>query len=171
MSVYYGESFPAGHVQVRAGIVILSRKCSDFPAGFDYFCSMNRRNFCKALAAVAAMAAAAPAATAAMAGSSGRRGRLTVVRRTWAEDLQARYLDDPESGPCPLLSQGQSWLIDGPVDAGMPPRGMCGTAWAAIAPRLASGGECAAPAEGGPRLLSCGDPTRAVIFRVDYDEV
>ncbi len=172
MSVYYGECFPAClWWRSGRGGVILSRKCSDFPAGFDYFCSMNRRNFCKALAAVAAMAATAPASAAAMTGNCGRRCRLTVVRRMWVEDLQARYLDDPEAGPCPLLNQGQSWLIDGPVEAGIPPRGMCGRAWAAIAPRLAESAGCAATADGGPRLLSCGDPTRAVIFRVDYDRV
>ena len=67
------------------------------------------------------MAATAPASAAAMTGNCGRRCRLTVVRRMWVEDLQARYLDDPEAGPCPLLNQGQSWLIDGPVEAGISP--------------------------------------------------
>ena len=141
MSVYYGECFPAClWWRSGRGGVILSRKCSDFPAGFDYFCSMNRRNFCKALAAVAAMAATAPASAAAMTGNCGRRCRLTVVRRMWVEDLQARYLDDPEAGPCPLLNQGQSWLIDGPVEAGIPPRGMCGRAWADYSATACRGG-------------------------------
>ena len=76
-----------------------------------------------------------------MTGNCGRRCRLTVVRRMWVEDLQARYLDDPEAGPCPLLNQGQSWLIDGPVEAGLFLLVACvAGAWAAIAPRLAGGG-------------------------------
>lgn len=134
---------------------------------------MNRRNFCKLMAGTLALAAAKPVealASPASAAVPARRCRLTVVRRTVVPELQARYLDDPEAGPCPLMTVGEVWLI-GPhtADPTLPPRGMCPTAWASIAPRLAAGVSCSPEADRSGFLVSCGDPTRAVIFRVDYD--
>lgn len=136
---------------------------------------MDRRSFLKAGALLAAVAAASPAkalavATGASAGDdTARRGcRVTVVRRECFSDLQSRYLDDPEAGPCSRFCQGQTFTCrDGRM-----PRGFCPKAWECIRAHVEAVLSDADPLSCGDApadrsvIACCNDGTRPVIFKI-----
>ena len=127
---------------------------------------MNRREFCK-IAALAAGAfgvggARAAASTLGLAGAS-VRGRVTVLRCECFAEIQSMYLDDPESGPCPVFKAGESWnLADGL------PEGFCPRAREAIERSAAMLASCPdASAEDEAIIVACPDGSRPVIFRIE----
>lgn len=129
---------------------------------------IDRRKFCK-LTGLAAAFAAVSKASAATTGLDGERCRITVLRRECYADLQAMYLDEPESGACRHVEVGQQFTA---VAGGRCPEGMCPRAWKSLQPeveRLLSGDkECGVCGGKGCRaIVCCGDGTRPVIFSVE----
>lgn len=131
--------------------------------------SIDRRRFLK-IAGLAALAGAAPGALKASTGALARRCRITVLRCHCFSDLQSAWLDEPESGSCPMLCEGDTFEAVSSRDC---PRGFCEKAWHAIAPeidRLLGGdSECGGCREASGRgaITCCGDGTRPVIFHVE----
>lgn len=127
---------------------------------------MNRRHFLKigALASIAAFAGAKPA----LATEAPRRCRITVVRRMALNDLQSHYLDEPESGFCPMLDDGQRFEA---TSTDCCPEGMCPKAWNAMQPeinRLLNGKTGCGDCRGSEleSLTCCPDGSRPVIFHL-----
>ena len=131
---------------------------------------INRRNFLKAasLAGLAGMFS--------LKANAGERplppARVTVMRRQCFSDLQSSYLDEPETGPCSLMKEGDIFESV----AGECPKGMCPKAWNIIQSRLdelARGNETNHDGCGVCRhdchseIVSCADGTRPVIFRLE----
>lgn len=133
---------------------------------------MDRRRFLKAGALLAAFTAMSPGKALAVGASSAtrpRRGcRVTVVRRECFTDIQSRYLDDPEAGPCPRFCQGQSFdCADGRM-----PRGFCPKAWECIRSHVEAVLSDSDPLLCGDApadravIACCNDGTRPVIFKI-----
>lgn len=130
---------------------------------------INRRNFLKAasLAGIAGLFSL-------KAEAKERRlppARVTVMRRQCFSDLQSSYLDEPETGPCSRLKEGDIFESV----AGECPKGMCPKAWSIIQSRLS---ELAGGYEGTndcgvcshdchSEIVCCADGTRPVIFRLE----
>ena len=38
--------------------------------------------------------------------------KITILKRECYKDLQAKYLADPQSGPCPYFHEGQEIMVD-----------------------------------------------------------
>lgn len=135
---------------------------------------MDRRRFLKVGSLLAAAAAVAPGRLLASVtpGSAGaaaaRRCRVTVVRRECFTDIQSRYLDDPEAGPCPRFCQGQTFTCSG----GEMPRGFCPKAWECIRSHVEAVLSDADPLLCGEApadrsvIACCNDGTRPVIFKI-----
>lgn len=90
---------------------------------------------------------------------SSRKISVMVLRRECFDDLQSRYLCDPESGPCRRFATGSSFNLD----LYKMPSDFCPRAWYAIKNAVEKGA-CSA---GESLIVSCPDGTRPVIFKVD----
>lgn len=135
---------------------------------------MNRRHFCK-IASLAVGALGINGASAFAAGrhdrrqtatqaTVARRCRVTVLRRECHLDLQALFLDDPDSGPCELFRSGDDFTFQAGQNC---PAGFCPRLWEMICSAMASDHKCAMPNDRSTVILSCPDGTRPVIVRVD----
>ncbi|MBU1049816.1 TIGR04076 family protein [Candidatus Bipolaricaulota bacterium] len=97
--------------------------------------------------------------------------RITVVRKACHADLQRahwNYQRFPKGGPCGLVEEGQSWLIDGWPD--MPDGFPCNSAWADIRDDVATvafGGSQPWMAGDGVAMTCCNDGFRPVSFLVE----
>lgn len=138
---------------------------------------MDRRNFFK-ITSAAVLAGALPAgAQAAAANYSGtvgnRRCRVTVLRRECYTDLQSLFLDEPESGPCPLFNTGQQFEIDPAQINSMIARGeFCDKAWKCICSKIDSKMNDKCDSASNPDwsntvIACCSDGTRPVVFKVE----
>ena len=96
-----------------------------------------------------------------------RKVKITVVRKTWHEDLSKKY-ENPISHACDL-QEGQSFLSEN----GKIPEGFCPEAWKSVGPfakRLAKGEENFFDGwMKDPRsaLISCNDGFRPVSFLLE----
>lgn len=132
---------------------------------------MNRRKFCKIVGLSVVAAALSPVSVSAVA--SVRRCRITVIRRECFIDLQSRYLDDPEAGPCERFACGDEMVVDasnyGDFASG---RKFCPRAWSAIqgaVDRVLAGDvsdACGESLHDGASIICCPDGTRPVVFKV-----
>ncbi len=124
---------------------------------------MDRRHFCK----VAALAAGAIGLGGldSKAASVSKGFRITVLRRECYEDLQALFLDDPETGRCERLSTGQSF--DVAPGAGCPDD-FCPLAFRSLTEYINSCHNCI-ESHNGTIIASCPDGSRPVIFRIDFN--
>lgn len=89
------------------------------------------------------------------------------------QDLQSRYLDDPEAGSCPKFTCGQEFTVDASNYHEMASgTHFCPKAWHVLQSHvdavLASGrsDECGVSRHDGAVIVSCPDGTRPVIFKV-----
>ncbi len=150
--------------------ILLSQKCATF-AGI-----MDRRHFCKiaSLAAGALGLGSLPAlasstedqkqSTSAGLSLMPRPGcRLTVLRRECHNDLQALFLDDPETGPCSLFRSGDEFRF-GTGDSC--PDNFCPRLWESLCSTLGRD-SCTAALKENTLILACPDGTRPVIVRID----
>lgn len=88
--------------------------------------------------------------------------RVTVLRRVVFGDIQALYSSDPESGPCPVLSEGNT--VQFALEGGLETRSMpCDKACRSI---LAAAREMAESQEI-TRIINCGDGCRPVVFKIE----
>ena len=135
---------------------------------------MDRRKFCKLTALLAAGAALMPSKAIADGKKSAavRSCRIQVIRRECFFDLQSRYLDDPEAGPCPLFKCGQELTVT-PANISDFENGklFCPKAWACIRQHVMqtlgqSGEQCGTTHTGKSIIACCSDGTRPVVFKI-----
>jgi uncharacterized repeat protein (TIGR04076 family) len=97
--------------------------------------------------------------------------KITVLKRTFHEDLAGQYAVDGKSmGPCELLRDNQEFIFDGYNY----PEGFCSWAWADIQrdASLLSNAD-ANPSwinRKGTTITCCTDGVRPVIFRIERIE-
>ncbi|MCM1355063.1 MAG: TIGR04076 family protein [Staphylococcus sp.] len=137
---------------------------------------MNRRYFCKIASLAAVAAGLSPAKT--LAGTNIEKSstslptsprlaatcRLTILRRECHHDLQALFLDDPDSGPCPNFTSGDEFHF---TSGSSRPDGFCPRLWDALCAHSPENA-CASSLNPSTVLLSCPDGTRPVIVRADF---
>lgn len=139
--------------------------------------TVNRRQFCKlaslALAATAVKASGAPlAAPSPTEDGRLRRARVTVIRRNCFEDLQSRYLDDPEEGPCQRFVEGDTFEVDASCVA-TGPRGFCPKAWECVRCHVEGvldpldSTMCGKSEPDHAIIACCNDGTRPVVFKIE----
>lgn len=134
---------------------------------------MNRREFCKTIS-LATLGALLPARLLAMTrkpeplADHMPKCCLTVLRCECFSDLQSRYLDDPESGPCPIFSAGRKFTVS---DSQQWPEGFCPKAWESVRHHVAAiltgtDERCGASTADRSVIACCSDGTRPVIFKI-----
>ncbi|MDE6101086.1 MAG: TIGR04076 family protein [Paramuribaculum sp.] len=138
--------------------------------------NVNRRQFCKFsfLGLIAAILSPGKAL-----GAAARRNTLSgeclieVVRCHCFQDLQGRYLDDPEAGPCQHFSVGEKLRITPRNLQSLKESGrICPQAWKVLEPYVMAAlsdretTECAPALKSNYALISCPDGTRPVIFKL-----
>lgn len=138
--------------------------------------NVNRRQFCKFsfLGIIAALFTPGK-----VLGSVARRGSLSgecmveVVRCQCFSDLQGRYLDDPEAGPCRHFAVGEKIRITPDNLCSLKESGkICPQAWKVLEPyvmaALSAGEttECSPALKPNNALICCPDGTRPVIFKL-----
>lgn len=133
---------------------------------------MNRRRFCKigafALGALGVgslegLASERGSAVEGIDGVLSRACRVTVMRRECYDDIQAMYLDDPETGPCSKFATGEHWDLGKGESC---PAGFCRRAWHSIVETVNSKRSCADMMRD-ISVVACPDGTRPVIFRIE----
>ena len=139
---------------------------------------ITRRKFCtlSALASLALLFTPRRARAAAQGSDMKRlrgRCRIDVLRCNCFTDLQGRYLDDPEAGPCSHFRVGETIEITPRnIEALLKERRICPNAWHSLEPYVMaalSAGEtddCAPASKVTEAVVSCPDGTRPVIFKV-----
>lgn len=89
--------------------------------------------------------------------------RLTILRRECHNDLQALFLDDPETGPCSLFRSGDEFRFAAGDSC---PGNFCPRLWESLCSVL-DRDACSEALEENTLILACPDGTRPVIVRID----
>lgn len=137
--------------------------------------AMNRRHFCK-IASIAAGAiglGTIPASALTIANTGIRSGksirrmphdcRVSVLRRECHLDLQAIYLDDPDTGPCDLFKSGDRFSFAAGAEC---PERFCPRLWELIC-SSSNHGDCSLPQAPSTTVVACPDGTRPVIVKIE----
>lgn len=102
----------------------------------------------------------------------GKRVRITVLKADFYQDLADRYAID-DLGVCPRHREGQVFYSDG----SKMPEGMCGPAWASIAPwvKVLSEGGLLQPSgtwlkDDSKGVFACPDGIRPVVFLLEAED-
>ncbi|MCM1483951.1 MAG: TIGR04076 family protein [Muribaculaceae bacterium] len=102
-----------------------------------------------------------------------QRCRITVLRRECFTDLQSRYLDDPEAGPCHMFKCGDEFTVDlMNYDDFSSGKRFCPKAWRVLSThvdavlRAGMDADCGLSCHDRAVIVSCPDGTRPVIFKV-----
>ncbi len=137
---------------------------------------ITRRRFCKLSALAAFAMTVIPEKLFASPGTKVRlsgRCSIDVIRCQCFTDLQCRYLDDPEAGPCARFHVGDRIEITPENVRSMVSSGkICPQAWRALEPYVMAAlspnptEECAPALTDNQAIVSCPDGTRPVIFKV-----
>ena len=104
--------------------------------------------------------------------------KITVLKRECYQDLQAKYLADPKSGPCPFFREGQEIIVDSENYFRMLHGTFCAEAWDCISRYVYAalqGGSIMRGWTNDEKMMitCCNDGTRPVIFkleRIDEEE-
>lgn len=96
--------------------------------------------------------------------SLGHQCKVTIIRRECHIDLQALFLDDPESGPCPCFKAGDEFELRTSTCC---PKNFCPQLWNTICAWVNRDDNCAVGFKNAPAVISCPDGTRPVIVRVE----
>lgn len=136
----------------------------------------SRRHFCRLTALASISLMLMPKRALATTQNRSLRGscRIEVLRCNCFTELQSRYLDDPEAGPCSRFKVGEKFIIDARSlkrfeEEKCP---FCRQAWNALRPyvmaALSAGEttECAPASAQTQAVIACPDGTRPVIFKV-----
>lgn len=137
---------------------------------------MNRRNFCKITALLAAGAAIAPSRLFAVEKNKSVQPfpacKIQVLRKECFYDLQSRYLDDPETGPCPQFQCGQEIIVTHEnIKEFEKGNNFCPKAWSCIRRHVHdalgnSANTCGISHNEKSTIACCSDGTRPVIFKI-----
>lgn len=90
--------------------------------------------------------------------------RITVLRKTFNEDLAERYTEGDPWHPCDVFDEGETFVSDG-----LMPEGFCSWAWADILKyvvTLARGGDMLG-LKAGTFVTCCTDGFRPVFFKLE----
>lgn len=98
--------------------------------------------------------------------------KITVLRRECYQDLQAEYLADPKSGPCPYFREGQEIIVDNDNFFRMMHGSFCSEAWDSISRYVYAalqGGSIMRGWTNDEKMMiaCCNDGTRPVIFKLE----
>lgn len=96
--------------------------------------------------------------------------KITVLKKTFQEDVAKEYVTDPNYGPCPVFEEGQSFVTGGIFGTDMP-EGFCSGAWQALVTPvnvLVGGGKVLGFDD--VHIACCTDGCRPVIFRLERVE-
>lgn len=97
--------------------------------------------------------------------------KITVLQRTYDQELANEYLADPNFGPCEILKEGQEFILDRDGFWRMP-EGFCAEAWDAISRYIyvqISGGTVLENWFNSDKIAvaCCSDPVRKVVFKLE----
>lgn len=98
--------------------------------------------------------------------------RITVLKRECYKDLQAEYLADPKSGPCPYFHEGQEIMVDSDNFFHMLDGKFCSEAWDCISRYVYAALQGGSIMRGWTNdektmITCCNDGTRPVIFKLE----
>lgn len=105
-----------------------------------------------------------------------RKCRITVIKKECYEDLQAQYLANPKSGPCPMFQVGQEFILGAEDFYHMMDGKFCGEAWDAISRYVYTALQGGSIMDGWTNdeklmIACCNDGTRPVIFKIERIDV
>ena len=98
--------------------------------------------------------------------------KITILKRECYRDLQAEYLADPKSGPCPYFHEGQEIIVDSDNFFRMLNGTFCAEAWDCISRYVYAALQGGSIMQGWTNnekvmITCCNDGTRPVIFKLD----
>ena len=102
--------------------------------------------------------------------------KITVIKKECYEDLQAKYLAYPKSGPCSMFEVGQEFIIgdgEGEYRFDRMMNGIfCAEAWDAISRYVYAAYQGGSIMEGWTNdesmmIACCNDGTRPVVFKIE----
>ncbi|MDR2451335.1 MAG: TIGR04076 family protein [Candidatus Accumulibacter sp.] len=98
--------------------------------------------------------------------------RITVLKRELYQDLQERYLADPESGKCPFFNDGQEFMVESKDFFHMLNGKFCSEAWDSMSRYVYAalqGGSIMRGWTNDEKIMiaCCNDGTRPVIFKLE----
>ena len=98
--------------------------------------------------------------------------KITVLRRELYQDLQDKYLANPNSGKCPYFEEGQEFIVDGKSYFRMLNGQFCAEAWECMSKYIYSALNGGAMMKGWTNddrvmIATCNDGTRPVIFKLE----
>ena len=98
--------------------------------------------------------------------------KITVLKKTWQEDLAEEYLANPAVGPCSIFQEGQEFLVTKENYLTMLDGKFCSEAWSAISHYVYAALQGSSVMHGWTRdekvmITCCNDGTRPVIFKIE----
>ena len=98
--------------------------------------------------------------------------KITILKRECYKDLQAKYLADPQSGPCPYFHEGQEIMVDSDNFFRMLNGTFCAEAWDCISRYVYAALHGGSIMQGWTNnekemITCCNDGTRPVIFKLE----
>ena len=100
------------------------------------------------------------------------RAKITVLRKTYFEDLAEVYLSNPQVGPCSIFEEGQTFIVDKSNYLSMLDGKFCSEAWSAISHYVYAALQGGSLMDGWTNdekvmIACCNDGTRPVIFKIE----
>ena len=100
------------------------------------------------------------------------RAKITVLKKTYFDDLAQEYLANPEVGPCKMLEEGQEFIVDKDNYLTMLDGKFCSEAWAAISHYVYAALQGGSIMHGWTSdekvmITCCNDGFRPVIFKIE----
>lgn len=100
------------------------------------------------------------------------KAKITVLRKTYFEDLAQEYLSDSQVGPCSIFEEGQEFTVDKKNYLSMLDGRFCSEAWSAISHYVYAALQGGSPMHGWINdekvmIACCNDGTRPVIFKIE----
>lgn len=100
------------------------------------------------------------------------RVKITVLKKSWQEDLAQAYLADPAVGPCAVFQEGQEFLVTKENYLTMLDGQFCAEAWHAISHYVYAALQGGSVMHGWTNdekimITCCNDGTRPVFFKIE----
>ena len=100
------------------------------------------------------------------------RAKITVLRKTYFDDLAQEHLANPDVGPCKIFEEGQEFIVDKDNYLTMLDGKFCSEAWAAISHYVYAALQGGSIMHGWINdekvmITCCNDGVRPVIFKIE----